>query len=328
MESFSQDPIGFNAGDPNLYRYVENQATNAVDYHGLDTWLERLLRGATDYEPVASDLNRLRAGNLAVQNQRDNPQLYRKQLVRQRPALDGARALNEETMELSVFAPVPVVSKVAGHNFVQGRDATTEERVYAGAAAFGPLSHAVRGLFSGLRKLGKGARKIDDVAEVADSAISMADDVAPNRVGQSELGNALSGLGSNPLTRNLNSLDEFGSGAGFSGVFDVASGKFLAYPSGTTRLANGGTPLNVVARVGGHRDVNRVLSELLGNTSNNRLGFSMTLDDAGDFAVRFNSGQVNIPNPNFVGRTVPESMRQQILDAIKAATGRGAYSTQ
>lgn len=138
----------------------------------------------------------------------------------------------------------------------------------------------------------------------------------------------MSGLGSNPLTRNLNSLDEFGSGAGFSGVFDPATGKWLAYPSGSTRLANGGRPLNLVEQYGGHGDVDGALSGLLGNSSSNRLGFSMTLDDAGDFVVGWNSRTINSANPNFPGRTVPENMRQQILDAIKELTGRGAYSGQ
>ncbi len=31
----SQDPIGFQAGDPNLYRYVGNSPTNFTDPSGL-----------------------------------------------------------------------------------------------------------------------------------------------------------------------------------------------------------------------------------------------------------------------------------------------------
>jgi RHS repeat-associated protein len=160
------------------------------------------------------------------------------------------------------------------------------------------------------------------------SLSSISNTLAPSSAGRSELGNALSGLGRDPLGRNLNTLDEFSPGAGFSGVLDVESGKFLAYPSGSTRLASGGTPLNLVDQFGGHGEVNRVLSEVLGSTSTNRLGFSMTLDDAGSFAVRYNSRTINVANPNFAGRTVPESMRQQILDAISWATGRRAYSAQ
>jgi RHS repeat-associated protein len=31
----SEDPLGFEAGDPNLYRYVGNSPTNATDPLGL-----------------------------------------------------------------------------------------------------------------------------------------------------------------------------------------------------------------------------------------------------------------------------------------------------
>ncbi|MCH7725022.1 MAG: hypothetical protein IH991_00875 [Planctomycetes bacterium] len=147
--------------------------------------------------------------------------------------------------------------------------------------------------------------------------------VAPKTgVGRSELGNALSGLGSNPLGRNINTLDEFGSGSAFSGVFDPSSSKFLAYPSGSTRLASGGAPINVVPRRGGHGLVNNVLSDLTGATRTNNVGFTMFLDDAGDISVDFLSRSVNGRNPAFRGNVVPESMQPQILDAIRSTTGR------
>jgi hypothetical protein len=156
---------------------------------------------------------------------------------------------------------------------------------------------------------------------------SAADSVVAPKVGRSELGNALSDLGTNPVVRNINRLEEFGPGAGFSGVLDVESGKFLAYASGETKLASGAIPANRVVQFGGHQDVNAALSGVLGKTSTNRLGFSAVLDAEGNFAVRFNSG-INSANPNVLNRTVPESMRQQILDAITKSTGRKAYSAQ
>jgi uncharacterized protein RhaS with RHS repeats len=36
----SQDPLGFDAGDSNLYRYVGNNPTNATDASGLQSWSE------------------------------------------------------------------------------------------------------------------------------------------------------------------------------------------------------------------------------------------------------------------------------------------------
>lgn len=38
LESFSQDPIGFEAGDANLYRYVGNQPTTKTDPTGLEEY--------------------------------------------------------------------------------------------------------------------------------------------------------------------------------------------------------------------------------------------------------------------------------------------------
>lgn len=33
-----EDPIGFDAGDANLYRAEENSPTNLLDPYGLETW--------------------------------------------------------------------------------------------------------------------------------------------------------------------------------------------------------------------------------------------------------------------------------------------------
>ncbi|MCR9291515.1 MAG: hypothetical protein NXI32_02270 [bacterium] len=41
----SQDPIGFNAGDANLYRYVGNAPTHYVDPLGLADWITEFFRG-------------------------------------------------------------------------------------------------------------------------------------------------------------------------------------------------------------------------------------------------------------------------------------------
>lgn len=53
----SNDPIGFAAGDPNLYRYVGNQVTTLTDPSGLD-WLD----------PIRGNLNELRRIRLQVRN--------------------------------------------------------------------------------------------------------------------------------------------------------------------------------------------------------------------------------------------------------------------
>ena len=47
----SQDPIGFNAGDANLYRYVGNGSTGAVDPSGLD----EIRRPKSPYQDAGKD---------------------------------------------------------------------------------------------------------------------------------------------------------------------------------------------------------------------------------------------------------------------------------
>jgi hypothetical protein len=75
------------------------------------------------------------------------------------------------------------------------------------------------------------------------------------------------------------------SGSGFSGAYDPKSGKFLAYPSGNTRLKDGSIPENLVDRMGGHKATNEALSGVLGEHTSNRLGFVMIKDKAGNFEV-------------------------------------------
>lgn len=143
---------------------------------------------------------------------------------------------------------------------------------------------------------------------------------------KSEVTNAFSSLGRNFSSKNLNTLDEFGSGAAFSGVYNPQSGKFLAYASGETRLATGGVPGNLVPRRGGHAAVNRQFSEILGVSRGDNVGFTMFLDDAGDISVDWLSRSVNGMNRSFDGVVVPQSMRQSILDSISTSTGRGVRS--
>jgi RHS repeat-associated protein len=53
----SEDPIGFNAHDPNLYRYARNCPTNATDSTGLDTYRQNRWIGYPDrlsnYNPIS-----------------------------------------------------------------------------------------------------------------------------------------------------------------------------------------------------------------------------------------------------------------------------------
>jgi RHS repeat-associated protein len=51
----SQDSLGFNAGDSNLYRYVKNQPTNATDPSGLQNiWVFGALNYSSDQKLIAA----------------------------------------------------------------------------------------------------------------------------------------------------------------------------------------------------------------------------------------------------------------------------------
>jgi len=146
----------------------------------------------------------------------------------------------------------------------------------------------------------------------------------------SETRGSLTNLGSNPFTHNVTNLDSYPATSAFSGVYDVKTGKWLAYPSGHTRLRGGAMPDNHVTRYQGHIEVNRALTDLLKTGSwtflgRNRLGFVMIIDRAGKLKFRWNSQSINMFNYRFLGRTVPKKRRQPVHDSVKEATGRETY---
>ena len=135
-------------------------------------------------------------------------------------------------------------------------------------------------------------------------------------------------FGSKTRAHNKIILDSYPENSGFSGVYDVETGGFVALPSGDTRLLNRVIPASRVSRTQGHKAVDSVLSNALGVGSENRLGFFMKIDASGKFQVSWKSTSINGSNPNFTGRVVPESSRPSILHVIKEATGRNAYQVK
>jgi hypothetical protein len=125
----------------------------------------------------------------------------------------------------------------------------------------------------------------------------------------------------------------------FSGVFDVDAGRFMVYPSGSTRYANGGQIPNgsIVPRRGGHRSIrNKMMDyydDLAEETIHQRVvGFTMKYDSPGQLKVEFFSRSCNGPfNRNRTGDLnlrdyfVPDDLRPQIIDALDAEfnTARG-----
>ncbi|HSC76234.1 MAG TPA: hypothetical protein VLB90_08365 [Pseudomonadales bacterium] len=142
-----------------------------------------------------------------------------------------------------------------------------------------------------------------------------------NSVGRSETANALSNLGEAYPINNGNVLKDFAPQPGFSAVYNPESGRFLAYPSGETLMADGAVPTNLVDQFGGHAPVNESFSKLLGVEPTSNFGFSFTVESDG-ISMGFNSGMVNPRNPLGNGtRAVPVEYQQQIIDAVQNATG-------
>jgi hypothetical protein len=105
-------------------------------------------------------------------------------------------------------------------------------------------------------------------------------------------------------------FDGFGAEDGFSGVVDMLRKKLLIVPS----TSDVPVPAGFVPRSLGHLEV----SNLVGGDSLNHWGFATILQADGTLKVTWKSGVLNMTPDNLV----PVSVRQEIVDAIEAATGR------
>jgi len=145
---------------------------------------------------------------------------------------------------------------------------------------------------------------------------------ATSAAATSETTGALTNLGDANAVTNGSMLNKFGPKPGFSGVYNPESGRFLAYPSGETVMADGSKPVNLVEQFGGHRAVNQTLSDLLDVNPRSNLGFSFVTESDGTVSIGFNSGSVNINSLAGNGtRTVPLQYQQPIADALQKAMG-------
>jgi hypothetical protein len=134
----------------------------------------------------------------------------------------------------------------------------------------------------------------------------------------SETTGALTNLGGDVSATNRLVLDEFRAGQGFSGVFDEATGSWIAAPS--TRAAE--IPQHWVSARGGHAVVSGRLNQVIGPAAGRRAGFTVFLEEDGSLGVEWLSRSVNgRANP-----LVPEDMRPSILEALTGASGRTARS--
>lgn len=76
-----------------------------------------------------------------------------------------------------------------------------------------------------------------------------------------------------------------------------------------------------MSQFGGHADVNKAFSALLGVKPTSNFGFSFTVEADGKIAMGFNSGMPNPHNPLGNGtRTVPPEFQSKIINAVENAT--------
>ncbi|MFV0442118.1 MAG: RHS repeat-associated core domain-containing protein [Planctomycetaceae bacterium] len=113
---------------------------------------------------------------------------------------------------------------------------------------------------------------------------------------------------------------------GFTAIGDLFTGDFWTAASDAqvesfnigTRLTNGGRPLGLLRRAGGHRILLDAVREGAGIDPNSTAGFSIRYIDARTIEIGWNSGL----NSRFGGtRSLPVSMRGVIRSRVAAETG-------
>jgi len=112
---------------------------------------------------------------------------------------------------------------------------------------------------------------------------------------------------------NAGALGAHGDGTAFSGIYEPSTGRFRAHLSVDSDMPN--PPANAVRRTGGHGRIN---FEQFGG-SRETVGFTLFFDADG-FSVSWLSRSVN--RRNHGDPLAPVDIRQSIMDAISAATGR------
>lgn len=128
--------------------------------------------------------------------------------------------------------------------------------------------------------------------------------------------------------RSRETLNEFGVGAAFSGVFNPESERFLAYPSSLTPRVDGKWPSRYIPRNGGHDKVNMAFCRLMGNILLRNVAFTIKIRPDGSLACSWLSRSVNGMNRTFRGDKVPRSMREGIMKVLSKATGREVRSAR
>jgi RHS repeat-associated protein len=111
------------------------------------------------------------------------------------------------------------------------------------------------------------------------------------------------------VQENQAAIDALKPGDGMSGIYDPATGRFMALPSGDAEGA-------VLARQGGHLTLNTAAF----GDSRTTVAFTAIVQDDGSLALEWFSRGVN--RRNFGDVIAPANVQPQIIRAIARATGR------
>ena len=114
-------------------------------------------------------------------------------------------------------------------------------------------------------------------------------------------------------------LPQYVPGSGFSGVYNPATGQWVAKASGDASLVSG-QPIRTVPRRGGHAPAEANLMARIGITdTSGNVGFVLLREEGNILRIRWNSGQINLRN--FGNSAAPLEYRAAIRESIQRETG-------
>lgn len=127
----------------------------------------------------------------------------------------------------------------------------------------------------------------------------------------------LTNLASDVATPDV--LAQYNLDSGFSGVYNSATGDWVALASRDASLMNG-QAIQTVPQFGGHASAEAALlaRTRMTNTSRN-IGFTLIKEGPSTLRIRWNSGQIN--SRNFGDRAAPIASRAALREAISRETG-------
>ena len=169
-----------------------------------------------------------------------------------------------------------------------------------------------------------------ELGEDFDNTYNLFKNLRVNLFGQSELTNSITNLGDDFASRNSSVLTDFSPTPNptrsnqtiFSGVYDPKTKTFLTKPSGSTKLANGEIPEDLVPPRGGHRRTQRAFSQANPDIDTSKtIGYTIYYRKQGELDVAFFSRGINSSNYPTLRGTAPENLQQEFVKILGETTG-------